>query len=136
MASGLYAKTKKLILDADLDLLVDDIRAILVDTADYSVDLAAHDFLDDVAAGARVAVSSELTNKSTTGGVFDADDVTWSSVTGDQCEAVILYKHTGTDSTSPLIAYIDSFSSGMPVTPNGGNITCQWDSGANKIFKI
>lgn len=36
---------------------------------------------------------------------------------------------------SPLIAYIDT-ATGLPVTPNGGDITIAWDSGANKIFKL
>jgi len=136
MANGFYAKTKKLILDGDIDLLNDDIRVILIDTADYTVDLAAHDFLDDVPAGARVKVSDALASKTSTDGVFDAADVTLASVTGDVSEALVIYKHTGTDSTSPLIAYIDTVSSGLPVTPNGGNITITWDNGTNKIFKL
>jgi len=67
--------------------------------------------------------------------VADAADVILSSVTGDTCEAIVIYKHTGTESTSRLIAYIDT-ATGLPVTPNGGDITIQWDSGANKIFKL
>lgn len=136
MANGFYAKTKKLIWDGDIDLLNDDIRVILTDTADYTVDLSAHDFLNDVAAAARVKVSGALASKTTTDGVFDAADVTLASVTGDVSEALVIYKHTGTDSTSPLIAYIDTVSSGLPVTPNGGDITITWDSGTNKIFKL
>lgn len=135
MASGLYDAGRKAFADADIDLLVDDIRAILIDVADYTVDLANHDFLDDVPGAARVAVSGALTTKTTTAGVFDADDVTLNSVTGDPCEAIIIYRHTGVDGTSRLIAYIDS-GTGLPVTPNGGNIIIQWDSGANKIFKL
>jgi hypothetical protein len=45
------------------------------------------------------------------------------------------YKDTGTESTSLLIFYIDT-ATGLPCTPNGGNITVAWDSGANKIFKL
>ena len=76
-----------------------------------------------------------MTTKTTTLGVFDADNITFSSVSGDVSEALIIYRHTGTDSTSELIAYIDG-ATGLPVTPNGGDITITWDSGANKIFKI
>lgn len=135
MASALYPTGKKAFLDGDVDLLNDDIRVILVDTADYTYS-AAHDFLNDVAAGARVSVSGAMTGKSTTDGVFDGADVTLSSVTGDPSEALVIYKHTGTESTSQLIAYIDTFSAGMPVTPNGGSINVTWDNGANKIFAI
>jgi hypothetical protein len=48
--------------------------------------------------------------------------VTFTAVTGDVSEAVILYKDTGVAATSPLIAYIDT-ATGLPVTPNGGDIT-------------
>jgi hypothetical protein len=121
VASALYPDFKEALLTAGLDLESDDIRAILVDTADYTYS-AAHNFLDDVAAGSRVAVSSALASKTITDGVFDAADKTLTAVTGDPFEAIILYKHTGTESTSNLIAYID----GLSVTPNGGDIVIQW----------
>lgn len=130
MASALYPSFKKLLLDGDIDLLADTIKCILIDTADYTYS-ASHDNLDDVPAAARVGTAQTLANKSTTGGVFDADDAVFTSVTGDPTEAVIIYKEGGTEATSPLIAYIEG-----SVTPNGGNITVQWDSGANKIFAL
>lgn len=135
MASALYDKGREGFLDGSIDWDTDDIRVILVDTADYAVDLALHDNLDDVAAAGRVAVSGALTGKSVTGGVADAADVNFGNVTGDQSEALIIYKHTGVESTSRLIAYIDS-ATGLPVTPGGGPITITWDNGANKIFKL
>lgn len=118
----------------DFDEAGDDIRLILIDTADYTVDTAVHDFLDDVPGAARVATAA-LANQSVTTNVFDADDVTFSAVTGDSVEAMVLYKHTGVDSTARLIAYFDT-ATNMPVTPNGGDITVAWDNGANKIFAL
>jgi len=135
MANELYDKGREGFLDGSIDWDTDDIRCILVDTDDYSVDLAAHDNLDDIPSGARVATSGALTGKTVVAGVADADDVTFSAVTGDQSEALVIYKHTGTESTSRLIAYIDS-ATGLPVTPNGGDITIQWDSAASKIFQL
>lgn len=126
MADVIYPKAKEAFFSGSIDLTTDDIRVILVDTADYTYS-TAHDFLDDVPAGARVAVSGSLTSKSVTDGVFDAADVTFSSVTGDVSEAVIFYKHTGTESTSNLIAYIDSWGD-FPVTPNGGDITLEFNA--------
>jgi hypothetical protein len=130
MASALYPKFKELLLGGDIDLASDTIKCILVDTADYTYN-SAHDYLDDVPSAARVGTAQTLASKTITGGVFDAADVTFSSVTGDPTEAVIIYKDTGTESTSPLIAYIEG-----SVTPNGGDITVQWDSGSNKIFAL
>ena len=135
MANALYAKGKENLLKADIDMLVDDIRVQLVDLADYTLDLATHDALNDVAAGARVGAATALANKTVTDGVFDADDTTIATVTGDQSEALVIYKHTGVESTSLLIAYIDT-ATGLPITPGGGNIDVVWDNGANKIFKL
>ncbi len=135
MANALYDLGREAFLTGSIDWATDDIRAILVDTGTYTVDLATHAALDDIAAGARVAVSASLGTKTTTAGVADAADVTFSAVSGATVEAVVLYKHTGVESTSLLIAYIDT-ATGLPVTPNGGDISVTWDSGANKIFKL
>ena len=85
---------------------------------------------------ARVAVSGALVNKTFVNGVFDADDVTINSVTGDQSEALILYQHTGVDATSRLIAFWDTGVSGLPFTPNGSNVVITWSAGAAKIFAL
>ena len=135
MANALYDKGREGFLDGSIDWDTDDIRCILVDTDDYSVDLANHDNLDDIAAGARVAVSGALASKTVTAGVADATDVTFSTVSGDQSEALVIYKHPGVEGTSRLIAYIDT-ATGLPVTPSGGDIIIQWDSGESKIFKL
>lgn len=132
MASALYGKGREGILDGTIDYDTDDIRVILIDVADYTVSIDVHDNLDDVASGSRVAVSSALASKTVTLGVADAADKVLTAVTGDPCEALVIYQHTGTESTSRLIAYID----GITVTPNGGDITIAWDSGANRIFKL
>ena len=136
MTNALYDKGRQGFLDGSIDFDTDDIRAILIDVADYTVNLATHDNLDDVAAAARVAVSGSLTGKTVTDGVADADNVTWTAVTGDVSEAIVLYKHTGTEATSRLIAYIDTAASGLPVTPNGGDIIVAWDNSAPRIFKL
>lgn len=137
MANALYGKAREKFLSGDIDWLVDDIRIILIDTADYVLggNIDVHEFLSDVPAGARVKVSGSLTSKTATLGVADAADVTLSAVTGDPSEALIIYKHTGTDGTSPLIAYIDT-ATGLPVTPNGGDIVIQWAAASPNIFKL
>lgn len=133
--SAVYPKAKEAYMAGSIVMLTDDLRAILIDLADYTYS-AAHDFLDDVPAIARVSVSGSLVGKSITNGVFDATDVTLNAVTGDPSEAVIVYKHTGVEATSNIIAYIDSAASGLPVTPNGGNIVLAWDNGASKVFAL
>lgn len=85
--------------------------------------------------GARVAVSTNLTGKTSTAGVADADDVTFALVTGSSAEYIVIYQDSGVDATSQLIAFIDT-ATGLPVTPGGGNIVIEWSSGASKIFKL
>lgn len=114
--------------------MTDDIRAILIDAADYIVDLVNHEWLSDVPAAARVATAA-LSTKTSTAGVAGAANLTFSSVSGDPSEALVLYKHTGVETSSALIAWIDT-ATGLPVTPNGTNINVSWDTGANKIFKL
>lgn len=135
MANALYDKGRQKFLEGGIAWLADNIKAVLVDAADYTINLSTHEFLSDIPAGGRVATSANLTTKTSAAGVADADDVTFSSVTGDPSEALVLYKDTGTATTSPLIAYIDT-ATGLPVTPGGGNINVIWDNGANKIFKL
>lgn len=135
MANALYDLGRESFLKGEISWSADNIKAVLVDTATYTVNLATDQFLSSIPAGERVATSANLTSKTTAAGVADAADVTFSSVTGDQSEAVVIYQDTGVDTTSRLIAYIDT-ATGLPVTPNGGDITVQWDSGADKIFKL
>ena len=134
MANAVYPKGKKAILDGDVDFLTDTIKIVLVDaTYTYST---AHDFLDDIAAGDRVATSAALSSKTTTDGAFDAADVTFTSLTGNTVTSWVLFKDTGTASTSQLIAYFDTVSGGgaLSFTPNGGNFTLSF--GASGIFTI
>jgi hypothetical protein len=133
MANKLYPKGKEHLLAKDIDMIDDTIKVVLVDTADYTY-ADADEALDDITSGARVATAT-LGTKSITNGVFDAANVTYSTVTGDPCEALVIYQDSGTESTSYLIAYIDS-ATGLPVTPNGGDITITWDDGASKIFAL
>ena len=135
MANALYDKGREGILDGTISWSGDNIKAVLIDTATYTVNTATHANLSDIPSGARVATSGNLSNKTSTGGVADAADLTFTSVTGATVEAIALYKDTGTASTSRLLAYIDT-GTGLPVTPNGGDITLAFSNGANKIFKL
>lgn len=113
----------------------DTIKAVLVDTAAYTVNLATHQFLSDIAAGARIATSPAFAGKTVTAGVADANDLTFAAVTGPTIEALVIFKDTGTPATSPLIGWIDS-ATGLPATPNGTDIPVVFDNGPNKIFKL
>lgn len=133
MSNALYDAGREAFLDGAISWSSDTIKAALVDTGTYTVNLATHDNLDDVSGIVGTAVT--LGTKTVTDGVADAADSVFSAVTGNTVEAIVIYKDTGVASTSTLIAYIDS-ATGLPATPNGGDINVAWDSGANKIFKL
>lgn len=127
MANILFPKFKQALLSPGVNLATAAVKAVLIDSADYTYS-SAHDNLDDVPAGARVGTPTALANKTFVDGTFDADDVTLSSVTGDPSEVVLLFIDTGVESTSTLIAIIDT-ATGLPVTPGGGPILISWNAG-------
>jgi hypothetical protein len=129
MVNAVYPLYKQALLDADanVDLIAGDVKAILVDTADYTFS-NAHDFLNDVPVAARVATSGNLASKTVTNGTFDCANFTWTAVTGDISEAVIFFIDTGVETTSRLVVYLDTGITGLPVTPNGGDINFNVDA--------
>lgn len=133
MSNALYGLGREAFLGGDLDWDANTIKIYLVDGADYTVNLSTHDFADDISSPAKVATSNALASKTNALGVADAADVTLSAVTGDPSEIIVVWQDSGTQSTSRLIAYIDT-GTGLPVTPNGGDITVQWH--ASGIFTL
>ena len=135
MANTLYDFARQRFLEAQINWMTDTIKVILVDTGAYTPQTGIHQYLSDIPTSARIAGPVTLTSKATTGGAADAADCTFVSVTGNSIEAIIIYADTGVEATSPLIAYIDT-ATGLPITPNGGDIIVTWDNGTNKIFKV
>jgi hypothetical protein len=116
-----------------VDLDSDTINAMFVDHAD-DTPAVTDDFIDDIASAGRVPAeaSCPALGSKTIGsvgvGVFDAADTVFTSLSGDQAESLILYKDTGTEGTSDLIVRWDT-ATGLPLTPNGGNVTVVWAAG-------
>lgn len=133
MANALYDKGRASFLNKQIDWTNDTIKACLVDSGVYTVNISTHQFLSDLSG--IIATSPAFTTKTSTAGVADADDLAFGNVSGVSGEALVIYQDTGAAGTSRLIAYIDT-ATGLPVTPNGGPLNVIWDSGANKIFKL
>lgn len=108
MANTLFDNARQMFLEAQINWQTDTIKCILVDASNYTVQTATHKFLSDISSSARVTPPVTLTAKSTAGGAADAADCTFTSVNGASVEAIVIYKDTGTESTSPLIAWIDT----------------------------
>lgn len=112
---------------AAINFSSDTIKAALISTS-YTPNLTTDQYFNIVPGGAVIAAGVALSSKSTAGGACSAANVLWTSVSGSAASYVLIYKDTGTPSTSPLICLIDT-ASGLPVTPNGGDITCAWSGG-------
>lgn len=142
MANGLFTSFRNGILGSHatrVDLDADTVSAIFVDHADDTPVLATDDFMDDIASAAQVPAFTSgpaLASKTigtVAAGVFDAADTTFSTLSGDASESLVIFKDTGTDTTSDLIAFWDT-ATGLPLTPNGGDVTVTWN--ASGIFQV
>ena len=139
MANALYPLWKQNILKCDTDYELDSaegttgVYAALVDTGTYTYS-AAHQYYSSLSGIA--GTDQEILTKTQTSGTFDGTDLTYTAVAaGNSIEAIVLYrKNAGANTTWPLIAYLDTSITGLPVTPNGGNITITWD--ASGIFTL
>ena len=112
-------------------------------TSTYTPNQDTHDFFNDVTnelaasgnytAGGNAVGSKTVTQDDTNNGAtFDGADVAWTALTPSAAFRYgILYKDTGTASTSALIAYLDF---GADQNPAGNNFTIQWH--ADGIFYI
>jgi len=131
MANAIYPKYKKSLLDGDANTALTGsgttgLYVALVDTGVYTYN-SANQFYSDLSG--IVGTDQEITTVTTTGGLIDGDNVTFTAVSGNSVEALVLYrKNAGANTTWRLVAYIDTSVTGLPVTPNGGDISITWNA--------
>lgn len=122
------------LLNGRINFPSDTIKLALC-TSSYVYDQDTHDYFDDITnelstANGYTAGGQAISNKSIgyTAGTnvtkVDADDVVWSS-SSITARIAVLYKDTGTPSTSPLIGYVDF---GEDKTSDSGNFTVTFDA--------
>jgi hypothetical protein len=136
MANALYTLGKQGLLHGSFALDVDTIKIALVSSS-YSANLATDQFWS-TPVGNVLGTPQVLSGISITNGVFNSSAATFSAVTsGSTVKYFVIYKDTGTNSTSPLLVAIDTTTGvALPFATNGGDITFTPDSGTNKIFKL
>ena len=138
MSNGLYPTYKKVAISPGLDLVTGStLKAALISTTTGTTNYtysATDQFFSAIPSGAIVAAGVALSGKavavSGTSAVLTASAVVWPSVvqSGSQTgQAIVFYNDTGTASTSQLVGYMDT-ETGLPVTPNGANITLNFSS--------
>lgn len=103
-----------------IDLNTDDIEASLLDATDSGAITASTVDYDEIDTPTVVAnVDIEIT---VSGATASSSGCTFTAVTGDAADYLTVHKNSGSAATSPLIITWDSATTGLPVTPNGGNI--------------
>lgn len=124
--------------NAEIDWDTDTFKVALVTSA-YTPNQDTHDYWDDVVAneatgtgytagGATLASKTMTYDNATNKWTFDAADVSWASSTITARYAVV-YKSTGSNATSPLVAYVDF---GSDQSSSAGTFTLSWS--ASGIF--
>ena len=134
MANALYPKWKEQLLQftSNNNLSSGTVKVALIDTGTYTY--SSSDQFWSAASSASVGTPQTIGSKTFTNGVFDGSDVAFTSVTGAQVVSLVIYIDTGTAATSPLVAFIDTGVTNLPVTPNGGDINITWN--ASGIFAL
>ena len=131
MANAVYPKWKEALLGAAANSALTGtgttgLYAVLVDTGVYTYS-ASHTYYSSLSGIA--GVEREITSVTMTDGIVDGSDVLYTAVApGPTLEAIILFrKNTGSSTTWRLICYLDTSITGLPVTPNGGDIAITWN---------
>jgi hypothetical protein len=128
MSNAMYSKGLEAFLEGSIAALTDTLKLSLVTSA-YSPNMATDQYYSTVtASGGVTAGPITLTSVTGSAGSLSAANTVFPSVSGAASAYLILFKSTGVDASSPLIAKYDT-ATGLPVTPNGGNITVAWASG-------
>jgi hypothetical protein len=131
MANAVYPKYKEALLNATSNSALTGsgttgLYVALVDTGTYTYS-SSHEFYSSLSG--IVGTDQEIGSITLTNGVIDGADVTFSAVSGNTVEALVLYrKNAGANTTWRLVAYVDTGVTGLPVTPNGGDIPVTWNA--------
>lgn len=132
MANAFYPLWKEAVMNASTNVSLnvntsqDGVYCALVDTGTYTYS-AAHQFYSTLTGV--VGTDQRISTPTVTTGTFDGDDLTFTSVSGASVEALVFVRHnSGANTTWRLVLYLDTSQTGLPVTPNGGNITITWNA--------
>ena len=143
MANTLYMSGRQGFLDGSIDWDTNTIRLTLINrdgggSLNNATDITFYTQVGDTARvktyDAALAATG-IGGKTVASGIADGNDCTLSATSGQPVGAIILWADSGSPSTSRLIGWIDT-GTGLPASPNGGDITVQWSAGASRIFML
>jgi uncharacterized glyoxalase superfamily protein PhnB len=141
MANAVYPKFKNALgtgasnVSLNVDTTTDGPFVALIDTGTYTYS-ASHEFYSSlsgvVGTDQRIVTPTFGT---VSDGTFDGANITYTAVSGNSVEALVYYrKNSGANTTWRLVLYQDTSVTGLPVTPNGGDIVVTFN--ASGIFTL
>lgn len=129
MAQALYDAYKEDLLDSTAQNFSGGSIDVIFVTTTYSFSAAHANFSDltnTVGDGGTARANAEnLVSASVTGGVADANDTVFASVTGTNIGAFVLFYDSGVDGTSSLLGFFDSIST---FSPSAQQVTIAYDA--------
>lgn len=134
MANRSYLLGNQAFLEGDIAALTDTI-ALSMFTSAYTPNTTTDEFYSTpIASSGLVGTKITLTSVTSTLGIMGAANTVFPTVTsGSTVTQLVLFKDTGTNSTSRLIGLIDT-AAGLPLTTDGNNVTVSWASG--QVFAL
>lgn len=144
MASNLYHRSLKKIMDRTINLASDTLKVMLVGTG-YTPN-KDHEFVSDVVAnevagtgyaggyagsGRKTLTSKVITySDSEDKAYMDADDLTWAGISAGTLAKAIVFDERGSDAASEIIACIDI----VDYATDLGNYTLQFDAAIGVFY--
>ena len=133
--NGLYRLAGENFLKGQLSWTTNTIRMVLLNDQ-YVPNLESHKYLKDIPNQARIATSDSLANKLATDGYAKSDPAIFYTLFNlDKVVAVVIYKATGAETTSNLIAYADE-ATGLPFKATGKDYYILYDLIFGGYFRI
>lgn len=146
MANTLYDNARRIFALGDLNWETDSIYCCLLNaTYAFNVGHTKLSAIDGSTDGPRdYGVSGvegvALTNKGVqTNGAIFADSVRFVTCAAGRpaVTAILLYRRASDgDPTASDIIYYADVATGLPITPNGGDIIVTWSTGTNRILRL
>lgn len=131
MANFLFNEGKNAMMTGALNLSTDSLSIALIKDAPTITPTVSTSNISSFVNNT-IGTAQVLANKTVTANVFDADDVTFTTIaSGSTVKGFVIYKTTG----GTLIAWVDT-GTGIPFATNGGNVTLTFSGGPNKIFAL
>lgn len=144
MANALFDHGRENFLGGLIGWDTDVIKLVLGDATE-DMDLAADEYIDvtTLPLEDRVdEISGAFAGKTITAGVADANDVVLTTVSGAEIISIIIgvdgtdgFVNDPTSTSDYAIARIHE-ATGLPCTPNDGDITIAWAAAPPNIFKL